>query len=118
MDPAMTAVSADRRLDALARANRVRVVRAELKRRIASGDLNAAEVILFHRWEVENMPVGDVLTSQRQWGDSRCRRLLLAVQLQEGKTIGSMTERQRRVLAARLNGFPLVRREQAPGSLA
>ena len=47
--------------------------------------------------------VADVLTSQRQWGDMRCRKVLLAVGLQETKPIGSMTERQRLALAARLN---------------
>ena len=104
MDPATMVIKADQRLDALARANRVRIARAELKREIASGDVSATEAILFHRWETEAMAVGDVLTSQRQWGDRRCRRLLTAMQLQEGKTIGSMTERQRVDMAARLNG--------------
>ena len=104
MDPATMVIKADQRLDALARANRVRIARAELKREIASGGVSATEAILFHRWETEAMPVGDVLTSQRQWGDRRCRRLLTAMQLQERKTIGSMTERQRVDMAARLNG--------------
>src|SRR4051794_41424602 len=56
------------RLQALARANRIRHVRADLKRRIADGHMSAAEVILRHRWEVESMPLAQVLTSQRQWG--------------------------------------------------
>ena len=79
-------------------------IEAELKREIASGDVSATEAILSRRWETEAMPVVDVLTSQRQWGDRRCRRLLTAMQLQERKTIGSMTERQRLDMAARLNG--------------
>jgi hypothetical protein len=118
MNPARMIVKADQRLDALARANHVRVARAELKRRIAGGDVSAADAILFRRWETEAMQVGDVLTSQRQWGDRRCRRLLLTMQLQERKTIGSMTERQRLDLAARLNSFPVRRREQERSALA
>jgi hypothetical protein len=90
------------RLEALGRANRVRHARAQLKRRIADGGVSAAEVILFHQWEVASMPVGDVLTSQRHWGELRCRRFLTPMGMQQSKTIGSMTERQRRALAARL----------------
>ena len=95
-------VKTRQRTEALGRANRVRSARATLKRRIADGRVSAAEVILLHPWEVASMPVVDVLKSQRQWGDRRCRRLLGAVGLQEGKAIGSMTERQRLALAARL----------------
>jgi len=94
------------RTEALARANRARIARAEVKRRIADGAVSAAEVILFHPREIESMPVGDVLTSQRHWGGVRCRRLLLATGLEESKPIGSMTERQRRALAARLSITP------------
>jgi hypothetical protein len=90
-------------LEALARANRIRHVRAKLKRRIADGNVSAAEVILLHQHEVESMRVGDVLTSQRHWGDVRCRRFLTPLFLQETKTIGSMTERQRLAVAARLS---------------
>jgi hypothetical protein len=104
MGPATMVIQADQRLDALARANRVRSARAALKRDIASGDMSATEAILSRRWETEAMPVVDVLTSQRQWGSWRCRKLLTAMQLHEAKTIGSMTERQRLDIAARLNG--------------
>jgi hypothetical protein len=90
------------RLAALARANRVRHARAELKRHIAAGRVSAAEVILFQKRDVESMPVGDVLTSQRHWGDMRCRRFLTPIGIHAGKPIGSMTERQRRAVAARL----------------
>jgi hypothetical protein len=95
-------VQARQRVEALGRANQVRQARAELKRRIADGQMSAAEVILLHPWEVETMPVVDLLISQRQWGDMRCRMLLVGVGLKESKPIGSMTERQRRALAARL----------------
>jgi hypothetical protein len=103
MDPATTDVRDQRRVAALARANRVGRVRANLKRRIADGDVSAAEVILFHQAEVDGMRVGDVLTSQQHWGDLRCRRFLTALRLHETKTLGSTTERQRRALAARLS---------------
>jgi len=102
MDSGTLAVEDAQRLDALARANRVRVDRAKLKRRIASGETSAAEAILLQRSETHTMPVVEVLTSQRNWGDMRCRRLLLAMRLHETKRIGSLTDRQRRMLADRL----------------
>ncbi len=87
---------------ALERANRVRSARALVKRRIASGDLTAAQVVLNHRWEIERMPIAEVLISQRQWGSGRCHKFLLGLTMDESKTIGSMTERQRRAVAAQL----------------
>jgi hypothetical protein len=106
LDSGTIDVATRQRVDALARANRVRHARAELKRRVADGHVSAAEVILLHPWEVGSMPVADLLMSQRRWGAMRCRRMLAAVGLQESKPIGSMTERQRVALAARLNPAP------------
>jgi hypothetical protein len=85
---------------ALERANRVRRARALVKRRIASGQLTAAEVVLSHRWELESMPVAEVLLSQRQWGRKRCDEFLLTVTISDNKSIGSMTARQRVAVAA------------------
>jgi hypothetical protein len=110
MDSRTIDVRTRQRFQALARGNQVRRARADLKRRIADGRVSAAEVILLHPWEVESMAVVDVLISQRHWGDTRCRRLLGAVGLQESKPIGSMTERQRLALAARLGARTSSRR--------
>jgi hypothetical protein len=90
-------------LQALQRANAVRLARADLKRRVAVGDVSAAEVILRSPWEAESMTVSDLLTSQKRWGSTRCRKFLQCVQIPENKTIGSMTERQRLALARLLS---------------
>jgi hypothetical protein len=87
---------------ALQRANEVRLARAELKRRVAERDLSAAEVIMSCPWEANSMAVADLLTSQRRWGHARCRKFLASIPMSEAKTLGSMTERQRRALAAML----------------
>ncbi|HYB23238.1 MAG TPA: hypothetical protein VED41_05540 [Solirubrobacteraceae bacterium] len=87
---------------ALERANKVRLARAELKRRVAIGEVHVAEVILECPWEAHSMAVADLLMSQRRWGQTRCRKFLAQVPMSEKKTIGSMTERQRRTLAALL----------------
>jgi hypothetical protein len=87
---------------ALERANKVRLARADLKRRVAMGEVHVAEVILDCPWEAQSMAVADLLMSQRRWGQTRCRKFLAQVPMSEKKTVGSMTERQRRTLAAML----------------
>jgi hypothetical protein len=87
------------RMEALRRANRVRLARAELKRRVAGGQVKAADVILTPPWEATSMPVNELLTSQRRWGTERARRFLVSMQIPENKHIGTMTERQRIALA-------------------
>jgi hypothetical protein len=87
---------------ALERANKVRLARAELKRRVADGELNVADVILDCPWEAESMAVADLLMSQHRWGQTRCRKFLSQLPMSEKKTIGSMTDRQRQTLAAML----------------
>ena len=87
---------------ALQRANEVRLARAELKRRVMDGETTAAAVILASPWEAESMAVAELLMAQHRWGRTRARRFLAGVPMTETKTIGSMTERQRRTLAAML----------------
>jgi hypothetical protein len=89
---------------ALAQANRVRLARAELKRQVAEGETTVAEIVLECPWESESMAIADLLLSQHRWGRTRCRRFLASIPMSETKTVGSMTERQRRALSARLRG--------------
>jgi hypothetical protein len=91
---------------ALAQANRVRLARAELKRQVADGDTTVAEIVLESPWEAESMSICDLLMSQHRWGRTRCRRFLASIPMSETKTVGSMTDRQRRALAAMLSGEP------------
>ncbi len=87
---------------ALERANEVRLARADLKRRVATGEVDVADVILECPWEAASMAVADLLMSQRRWGQTRCRKFLAQIPMSEKKTVGSTTERQRRTLAAML----------------
>jgi hypothetical protein len=91
------------RMRALERANEIRLARAELKRRIADGDVSAADVILDPPREAATWALGEMLTSQRRWGGTRCRKFLSQFQITETKAIGALTERQRRMLAAQLS---------------
>jgi hypothetical protein len=88
---------------ALERANAVRLARAELKRKVAMDQIDVAAVVLSCPWEADSMAVADLLMSQRRWGQTRCRKFLAQIPMSERKTIGSMTDRQRRTLAAMLS---------------
>jgi hypothetical protein len=99
---------------ALERANQVRLARAGLKRRVATGELDVSEVILECPWETESMAVADLLMSQRRWGQTRCRKFLSQIPMSEKKTIGSMTDRQRRTLAMMLSSTDRGRWVAAP----
>jgi len=92
------------RLRALERANEIRLARAELKRRIADGHVSAAAVILAPPCEASSWAIGDLLISQRRWGSTRCRKFLVRNQISETKAVGALTDRQRRLLAAQLDG--------------
>jgi hypothetical protein len=89
-------------LHALERANAVRLARAQLKRRVAFGEIDVTEVILDCPWEARSMAVGDLLMSQRRWGAGRCHKIVGLLSISERKSVGSMTDRQCRALAALL----------------
>jgi len=87
---------------ALERANLVRLARAELKRAIARGETDASEVVADCPWETESMTIAELLTSQRRWGQTRARKFLLPLSLNENKQLGTLTSRQRRLLSTEL----------------
>jgi hypothetical protein len=89
-------------MQALARANQVRLARAALKRDISAGRRNITEVIMESPWEADSMSLSELLCSQRRWGRARSRKLLASATLSEGKRVGTLTERQRRILVTAL----------------
>jgi hypothetical protein len=91
---------APQHMQALQRANKVRLARAALKRKVAEGAIPVSDVILTCPWEAASMTIAELLGSQRRWGTTRCSKFLAEIGLPETKTIGSMTTRQRSVLAA------------------
>ena len=93
---------------ALERANKVRLARAELKRRIATGELEVAEVILECPWEAAEHggrgPADEPTPLGREPLPQVARA---AADVRRPRRVGSMTDRQRRTLAAAC-------REQSP----
>jgi hypothetical protein len=90
-------------LQALERANNLRVARSQLKRRVGEGEVTAGEVVLASPWETATMSLFDLLRCQRLWGGHRAHTFLVGCGISEIKTIGSLTDRQRTAVAARLS---------------
>lgn len=103
------------RLRALERANQIRLARAALKRSIALGQVSAAEVILDCPEAAGSWPIGDLLMSQRRWGSTRCRKFLSRNHIVETKPVGTLTDRQRRVLADCLEEVAVTREVELVG---
>ncbi len=102
VEPRVESPEAPQHLQALARANQVRLARAELKRQVAAGRRSPVDVVLDCPWEAESMTVSELLCSQRRWGRARSRKLIVSVELTETKRLGTLTDRQRRILARAL----------------
>lgn len=92
----------EQRMSALARAQEIRFARVELARRIRSGELPAAQVILEPPAEAENWRIGKLLARQRYWSERRARRFLAPLIISDQRTLGMLTERQRREIAEAL----------------
>jgi len=90
-------------LQALERANNLRVARSQLKRRVGEGEVTAGEVVLASPRETATMSLFDLLRCQRLWGGRRAHRFLIRLEISEIKTIGSLTHRQRTAVAAGLS---------------
>jgi hypothetical protein len=89
-------------MEALDRANEVRLARAAMKREIRAGRRNVIEVVLDCPWQAQSMPLLELLGSQRRWGRARSQKLLNSVGLKEMKALGSLTQRQRGLLVRAL----------------
>ena len=107
-----TADAGQQHLRALEHANRVRLAQADIKRRVADGELSAAEVVLSCPWPAHKMQISTLLTAQKRWGGARCRRILISIGVAENRPVGALTERQRMALVdalrskARSSGGP------------
>jgi hypothetical protein len=73
-----------------------------MKRSIAAGRIDVSEILLAPPLIVETMPLGELLMSQKGWGQVRSERFLRSAGLTETKTLGALTVRQRLGLAALL----------------
>lgn len=87
------------RFAALERANVVRLYRAELKRDIAAGRKRLTRVLADPDERIATMRVWDLLLAQPKVGRVRVGRIHNRLHISPSKTVGGLSERQRRELA-------------------
>lgn len=90
------------RMDALHKANDVRSRRAELKRRMKRWQVSGVDVVLAPAPYLETMKAFDLLVAMPKIGRVKASKLLAQSKMSPSKTLGGMSERQRRELAALL----------------
>src|SRR5436190_22963640 len=85
-------------MESLALANKIRFERAQIKRDLRSGKLTIAELVMEMHDSIKNCTVYEMLDAQDRWGRTRTLRLLLSLDIPEGKTFGWLSPRQLKLL--------------------
>ena len=96
--------SLDQRMEALKRANDIRVRRAQLKKDLKDGHGPASRTILLDPPEyVSTAKVFDMLMAVPKFGRVKAARLLNQCRISQSKTVGGLSERQRAELVELFN---------------
>jgi hypothetical protein len=90
------------RMDALARANHIRTQRAQVKRDLKAGRISIASLLLEPPSCVETAKVFDLLLAVPRYGRVKVNKVLAHCRISPSKTIGGLSERQRKELVALL----------------
>lgn len=92
-------------MQALNRANEIRLARAELKRKLKADETTVSEVLEEMPDCIHSMLVIELLGAQRQWSKNRSRKLLHELaehgvaHISEWRKCGALTDRERRIIA-------------------
>src|SRR3954452_19624173 len=95
--------SLDQRMEALKRANDIRVKRAQLKKDLKSGDVSIDEILKDPPEEVSTAKVFNMLMAAPRCARARPPRLLTQCRISQSKTIGGLSDRQRQELIGLFN---------------
>ncbi len=95
--------SLDQRMEALQRANDVRVRRAQLKRDLKAGRIHIEAILLQPPEFVSTAKVFDMLMAVPKFGRVKAARLLNHCRISQSKTVGGLSERQRTELIELFN---------------
>ena len=87
--------SLDQRMDALKRANDVRVRRAKLKKDLKEGRVRIETILGNPPEYVETAKVIDILMAVPKFGRVKAARFLNTCRISQSKTVGGLSERQR-----------------------
>lgn len=94
------------RLEALQRANDIRSRRAELKRGLKAGHHDIVNLVLEPPAYLETAKVFDLLLATPKWGRVKVNKALGKCHISPSKTVGGLSERQRRELATYIRCAP------------
>ena len=95
--------SLDQRMEALKRANDIRVRRAQLKRDLKEGRVQIDDLLLDPPDWVSTAKVFDMLMAVPKFGRVKAARLLNQCRISQSKTVGGLSERQRTELVNLFN---------------
>jgi hypothetical protein len=95
--------SLDQRMDALERANEIRIKRAQLKRDLKAGRVSIHSLLLNPPEYVETAKVFDMLLAAPKYGRVKVNKVLARCRIAPSKTIGGLSERQRSELVSLLS---------------
>jgi hypothetical protein len=87
--------SLDQRMEALTRANHIRVRRAQLKRDLKAGAVHIADLLADPPSEVLTAKVYDMLMAVPRLGQVKATRVLTQCRISQSKTVGGLSDRQR-----------------------
>jgi hypothetical protein len=85
-------------MDALRRANDVRVKRAKLKKDLKSGDVSIEQILAAPPEYVSTAKVFDMLMAVPKFGRVKSLRMLNQCRISQSKTVGGLSDRQRQEL--------------------
>ncbi len=87
--------SLDQRMEALRRANDIRVRRAQLKKDLKDGRVRVEAILGDPPEYVETAKVFDILMAVPKFGRVKAARFLNQCRISQSKTVGGLSERQR-----------------------
>jgi hypothetical protein len=87
--------SLDQRMEALKRANDIRVRRAQLKKDLKTGSVQVDEILRNPPEYVSTAKVFDILMAVPKFGRVKAARFLNQCRISQSKTVGGLSERQR-----------------------
>ena len=95
--------SLDQRMEALQRANSIRVRRAQLKRDLKAGTVALSDILLDPPDYVLTAKVYDMLVAVPKLGRVKAARFLNQCRISQSKTVGGLSDRQRAELIGLFN---------------
>src|SRR5918911_4158164 len=95
--------SLDQRMEALRRANDIRVKRAKLKKNLKDGRVSIEQILREPPEYVSTAKVFDMLMAVPKFGRVKAARLLNQCRISQSKTVGGLSDRQRHELIALFN---------------